>query len=109
MKDYIIDFSLSPNIRLRGEGIIALQRDSDDKMEFVTRDVFNAVNTNENGDYSLNYVAFSCEDKIDVFEGKIRTNQEVPRLSIGISTIFIDIDSLSEIVREGYSKFEGEI
>jgi hypothetical protein len=103
--DKFIDFEKT-NLKIRGVGLLALQNSHTDEFEFVTQEIYNSVNYNENNDYVLNYITLSIEDKdYELKDDKIHT-QEIPRCTINISTIFFEVDSIKDVIYEGYDYFE---
>ena len=100
-----IDFQKT-NLEIRGVGVLALQNSKTDRFELVTQEIYNSVNLYENKDYVLNYIALSIEDEDYKIEDNKICVQEIPRCTINISTIFFEVDSITDVIYEGYACFE---
>jgi len=103
--DKFIDFQ-NTYLNIRGVGVLALQSSHSDEFELVTQEIYDSVISNKNQDYILNYIALSIEDSDYVIEDDKICVQELPRCTINISTIFFEVDSIKDIIFDGYTYFQ---
>jgi len=103
IKKVIVDAYLHTNLNGRKEsGFLFMTKESDDCFHMVPVDY-------EERDYINNKISLSYEDHTTMDEnGDIVLDDEVPRLTIMISSLFVDIESIKSVLSRinGYFKYE---
>lgn len=88
-----------------GIGVVALQNERSNCFEIVSSsEVALFINGNSNK-YVNNYVLLSIESGKLEKDGLIHTEGELPRLTIRVSGVFVNLESLSNCVEEMYKYF----